>query len=474
MQFTANIIASALFIIIIGFTLGFAQQRNAPRKASAAGSRAVSPLTRVTERGGVVPRVDHHQHIVGPRAAISWAPLPPSPEPPPGLSRIIQERNRIMGAEDTGDLYTDSARILDFQSESQPWVRGRDEIRRIVSSYAPKTRFIPQSFTAGDAVAYVTGVAVSAEIPETRMNFMLGLKKDQSGVWRIDTEQSTLIPPPVQPPFAQPLTADQLIRDLDETGIQRAVVLSVAYWFGGPPRPLRTWAGDEYANVRAENDWVASQVSRYPDRLVGFCGVSPLKDYAVQEVRRCAGELRMKGVKVHFRSSGVNVLNSVHLEKVRGVFQTANELGLAIVIHTNVNPYGREQAEVFLKELLPAAPNVVVQIAHLWGGNQFVPSALTVFADAAAAGDPRTKNLYFDLTEVEPAAAITSNPEKTMQEIARFIRRIGLKRILYGSDAAATSDAPPTSLRWARLRGKLPLTNEELRVVADNVAPYMR
>ena len=61
-----------------------------------------------------------------------------------------------------------------------------------------------------------------------------------------------------------------------------------------------------------------------------------------------------------------------------------------------------------------------------------------------------------------------------MREIARFIRRIGLGRVLYGSDAAATEDAPPTALRWSRLRRALPLTNEELRVVAGNVAPYMR
>jgi predicted TIM-barrel fold metal-dependent hydrolase len=61
-----------------------------------------------------------------------------------------------------------------------------------------------------------------------------------------------------------------------------------------------------------------------------------------------------------------------------------------------------------------------------------------------------------------------------MQAIVRRIRQIGLKRILYGSDAAATADAPPTSLRWARLRYKLPLTNEELKVIAGYVAPYMR
>lgn len=74
---------------------------------------------------------------------------------------------------------------------------------------------------------------------------------------------------------------------------------------------------DEYGNVKAENDWVTAQVARYPDRLVGFCGVSPLKDYAVQEVRRCASKLPMKGLKIHFGSSGVDVLNPEHLDKVR-------------------------------------------------------------------------------------------------------------------------------------------------------------
>jgi predicted TIM-barrel fold metal-dependent hydrolase len=466
MHFTARVFATALLLVIV-CTPGVAQRRVNPKKAAAAQSPATGILARITERATIIPRVDHHQHIVGPKASIPWPTLAPAVDLPPDLNRAVQERNRIMGREDIGDLYTDTARILDVQAESQPWVSGRDGISRLVGSYDSATRFIPHTFAVSGTVAQVIGVAVLNGPPESRMNFVLGLRKDERGVWRIDTEQATPIPPP---PFAEPLTADHLIRDMDETGIRRAAVLSVAYFFGSP---LRTWPGEEYANVRAENDWVAAQVARHPDRLVTFCGVSPLKDYAIQEIRRCASELRMKGVKLHFRSSRVDVLNPEHLEKVRRVFRTANELGLALVVHTNVRPYGREQVEVFLKELLPAAPDVVVQIAHLWGGNEFAPAALGVFADAVAAKDPRTKNLYFDLTEVEAAAAISSNPAETMQAIARRLRQIGLKRILYGSDAAATADAPPTSLRWARLRHRLPLTNEELRIVAGNVAPYM-
>jgi len=467
MQLIVRVFAVAA-LLVAGRAHVAARQGAADTKAAAPQSSAAGSLAQVTERAAIVPRADHHQHIVGPRATIPWPPLAPAANLPPELSRVVAERNRITGTRELGDLYTETAQVLDVQAEGQPWVRGPEAIRRLVASQDPASRFVPQSFAAGDTVAYVTGVAVLGGGPEMRANVVFGLRKDGRGVWRIETEQATLIPPP---PFAVPLTADQLIRDMDETGIERAAVLSVAYFFASPSR---SWPGDEYANVRAENDWVAAQVARHPDRLVAFCGVSPIRDYAEREVRRCAGELKMKGLKLHFRSSRVDVLNPEHLEKVRRVFRVANELGLAVVAHTNVRPYGREQAEVFLKELLPAAPDVVVQIAHLWGGNEFAPAALGVFADAVAAKDPRTKNLYFDLTEVEAAAAVSSDPAETMREIARLIRRIGLGRILYGSDAAATPDSPPTSLRWARLRRALPLTNEELRVVAGNVAPYMR
>src|SRR5215204_558547 len=202
MRFNVRVLATAL-LCVIACTHAAAQRPAARVKAPAAQSRAAGPLARVTERAGIVPRVDHHQHIVGPRAAIPWPTLPPAADLPPGLNRVVQERNRIMGTEDVGDLYTDTAQILDVQAESQPWVRGRDDIRRLVGSYDRATRFIPHTFAAGDSVAQVVGIAVSVGQPETRMNFVLGLRKDERGVWRIDTEQAVTITPP---PFAVPLT----------------------------------------------------------------------------------------------------------------------------------------------------------------------------------------------------------------------------------------------------------------------------
>src|SRR5438876_11319524 len=84
---------------------------------------------------------------------------------------------------------------------------------------------------------------------------------------------------------AKPITAKELVALLDSAGIRRAVVLSVAYMYGNPNRPP---VENEYEKVKGENDWTSQQVALYPDRLVAFCSMNPIKAYALDEIRRCA------------------------------------------------------------------------------------------------------------------------------------------------------------------------------------------
>ncbi len=272
---------------------------------------------------------------------------------------------------------------------------------------------------------------------------------------------------PSPPGGMVPITADQLVQQLDEAGIGLAVVLSVAYWFGAPQFELE----NELAQVRAENDWTARQVARYPDRLVGFCSFNPLEDYALEELERCAGELGLRGLKLHFGSSDVDVLDSEHLERVRAVFAAANRLRLPIVVHTrarSAREYGPEHALTFVNQILPAAPDVPVQIAHLWGGAGFSPPALQVFAEAVAVGHPRTRNLYFDVTDIMRAIV---DSDEALTTVAARIREIGTDRILWGSDTSPPLPAPREA--WLEFQA-LPLTDEEFRSIANNVAPYLR
>jgi uncharacterized protein len=267
-----------------------------------------------------------------------------------------------------------------------------------------------------------------------------------------------------------PITAADLVRHLDEAGIKRAVVLSTAYSFSNPSRNVE----NDYEFVRADNDWTAEQVARYPDRLTGFCGLNPLKDYALAELARCAKNPNLaRGLKLHFGNSFVDYHNPQHIEQVKRVFRAANGYRMAIVVHMRANTsqkMGREEALIFLNELLPAAPDVIVQIAHMGGAGGVEPTifdeGLGVFVDAIAKGDTRMKNVWFDVTSV--AANLT--PASAARIVARM-RQLGVQRMLFGSDAPTPDNLPRNT--WAAFR-QLPLTDAEFRTVENNVAPYMR
>jgi predicted TIM-barrel fold metal-dependent hydrolase len=274
-------------------------------------------------------------------------------------------------------------------------------------------------------------------------------------------------------PGARGIDARDLITQLDAAGIQRAVVLSVAYSFSNPNKPS---IPNEYAHVAAENDWTSAQVAGYPDRLIGFCSVNPLKPYALKEIARCGEDANLRtGLKLHFGNSDVNVDNPEHLARVRRAFRTANEHHMAITVHMHANidhhrPYGAKEARIFLEQLLPEAPDVTVQIAHLAGGGGYddpaTDEALSVFIRAIERKDQRMKNVYFDACGI----TIPGMWEDKASLIVERIRQIGTQRILYGSDAATSDNLPKVTLqRWH----KLPLTPEEFRQIENNIAPYV-
>jgi predicted TIM-barrel fold metal-dependent hydrolase len=248
---------------------------------------------------------------------------------------------------------------------------------------------------------------------------------------------------------------------LDEGGIRRAVLLSTAYWFASSRMPSA--GGVEYEHVRAENDWTSSQAARFPSRLVAFCSVNPLRDYAADEIRRCAASGAVKGVKLHNGNSDVDLRNPAHVDRLRAAVRVANEHRLAIVIHLwSGSDYGREHAAVFLREVLPEARDVTVQIAHFAGaGPGYTDSALKVFADAIAVGDPATDRLYFDV-----AGVANFQPPAVLAAFAARIREVGLRRVLFGTDVGSPRE------NWAIFRTTVPLTDDEFAAIARNVAPY--
>ncbi len=421
-----------------------------------------------TAQRSLTPLVDHHTHIASVKAsALTVEPLMSVIELPEELSLLLRNKERWGGREKDAaaltDLYTPDALVLDPVTPS--WFRGERAVNYVIRGTVIN-RLVPTAFAINGNAGYIAGYEAVGQGASTEYvsNFFYSLKKGLDGKWRIAAELFTLNGPAI----AKAATAEQLIKDLDAAGTKRAAVLSVAYYFGSRiSRGLR----DEYTKVRAENDWAAEQVSRYPNRLVGFCSFNPLQDYALAELDRCAENRILKGLKLHFSMSEVDLKNPSHVEKVRNVFAAANKHRVPIIVHVRANQtYGREHAEILLSQILPSAPDITVQIAHLWGGEGFSESALTAYADAVSARRPTTRNLYFDIAELE---LVLRGQDESLKKAAALIRRIGPRRIVWGSDGPKFGDAPSRE-SWTKFRTTVPLTQRELRIIAGNIAPYMR
>ena len=416
-----------------------------------------------TPRDRIVPLLDAHQHIMSPAATALVAP-PPSPpgvDVPAPLAALLRAREAV----DTGayaSVFTDDALV--FAEEHGRWWLGEDRILDAIGNFPSDRRFIPVRHAADGTTGFIAGLLRDPGGQDTH-DFMLGLRKGADGRWRIASEMKQRIMPPL---YAPSITAGHVIAMLDDAGIRQATVLSVAYWFGKPGREHDA----PEAHTRAENDWTIAETGKVPDRLIPFCGVNPLADYAIAELERCAAIPRVRGMKVH-RNSRFDFTDPVHVDKLRRFFRAANEHQLAIVIHL------RGSAEPFIDRILPAAPDVPVQIAHMGSGWDNAK----LFADAIEAKKPGTRHLWFDWTQALPIEGLWGyGPSENLggtvtaeekADIVATMRRLGLDRILYGSDMPLAWNPTPRDW-WRKTILTLPLTDDEVRNIADNLPPYAR
>ncbi len=283
----------------------------------------------------------------------------------------------------------------------------------------------------------------------------------------------------------KPYTAKDLISALDAAGVRRAVALSEAYLLG----TRFVHVPNEAEVVDEENEWTLRQVRRYPERLVGFCSVNPIRPYAMAAIKHCEQIGLRGGLKLHLAASHFQFEKPEEVRELQQVFREANRLRMPILIHLHPDDEkwdGRRDAQIFLEQVLPLAPDVPVQVAHMvgWGGyDRTADAALTVFADKCESQATLCERLYFDISAVIVPPSAGKAPQGSdlrfmyenqkdftegPQRLAGNLRRIGLKRILFATDWPIFTQKDYIEL----LRTGLPLTSAEADQIFSNIAPY--
>jgi len=264
-------------------------------------------------------------------------------------------------------------------------------------------------------------------------------------------------------------SVEEVLSLLDESGLERGVLLSGAYMFSSPL--LEDLDLDVPGLVRQENTHNVQAAASSGGRLVAFVGINPLEQGSLEELAFWVSHGGIAGIKLHLANSGFNFADPEHVRRLSAVFSAAADADLAVVVHLRSGPvYGAEEAQAFVDRVLPAAADIPVQLAHGggWGGlDQGTLDALEVYVAAMERGAAGSRQLVIDL------AMLTLGEETPLalrEHAAALIRRAGLVRFVMGSDWPAVFRP---QAHEAYLRQQLPLSDQEWDVIVGNKAPYL-
>lgn len=283
-------------------------------------------------------------------------------------------------------------------------------------------------------------------------------------------------------PFSRPDSAYTSVTAVFPPGHSpSAFLVSMAHVYGSEEfrGALGLSVDEEQARVRLANAHVAGEVGRAPDRYVGFCSVHPLRPYGASEIEHCRGELGLAGLKLHLPSSGLDLGDRSHLRVLAEIARQAEREQRPLLLHlvaveSELTP---EQLASFLEQVVRPHPGLELYLAHLGGNGGYRVSArrlIRAFTDFLQESEENGRRpVYFELSGVLLAQTTDGVPASRGSEIRRLARdleRLGLRRVLFGSDHPVFDPGEYAQL----LRDKLPLSPAELTQILTNRAPALQ
>ena len=208
-------------------------------------------------------------------------------------------------------------------------------------------------------------------------------------------------------PAARIGSAEDLIRSMDENGIAKSVIQNIG------------WVSHD-ACIRS-NDYILESVSKYADRLIGFCAVQPLEpEEALNEIIRC-GKAGARGIgELRPDIQGFDLDDTILMKPLMA--EIAHQ-GMVVSLHAS-EPVGHKYAGKgnvtpdILFDFISGFREITIILAHMGGGLLFyelMPEVKDVLT-----------NTYYDTA----AAPFLYKP--AIYKVAKEIGGPG--KILFGSD----------------------------------------
>ena len=172
---------------------------------------------------------------------------------------------------------------------------------------------------------------------------------EQTGMWESVAGRDDV----VTPRSLREESMDALIEEMDRAGIEYGVALG-----------RRTPAGEHGATGRVSNEDLAELQDEYGDRFVGFAGVDPDEDGAVEEVERAVSDLGLQGVSLD--PGKYDPPRTMDDESLHPVYERCADLGVPVSVTLSLIavPDVSYLRQVTIERAAAAFPDLQFVIAH--------------------------------------------------------------------------------------------------------------
>lgn len=201
-----------------------------------------------------------------------------------------------------------------------------------------------------------------------------------------------------------PCSADRLLVKMEETGVDRAVLV----------QPMGAYSFD--------NRYTADSAVAHPDRFVSACCVDLDAESPVETLTHWVQEKGMRGVRLFALARGDSWLAK---PRTFPVWERAAELG----IHVIVTIFGHQLDD--LRRMLERYPSIDVSLDHCAFPNMTAPDTLFAMADLG--------NLHLKVSThvLDAATSFEGSPQPFVH---RLVDVFGAQRVMWGSDFCQTHD----------------------------------
>ncbi len=246
-----------------------------------------------------------------------------------------------------------------------------------------------------------------------------------------------------------------VVEQLDKAGIDKGCVMASDF--------RRTTYHPDYPlehEVYTPNDYVAAEVRKYPDRLVGVAGVDPIRDpqAAVLELERCVNDLDMRALKIQPTYSHFYPAD----ERCYPLYEKCIELDIPLHVHMGwtpiINAPMKYQDPVLLDEVGIKFRQLKVIVAHL--GYPWVDQGICLVA--------KHPNFYCEM-----AYWGGFGPEYLYQALLKLKSFNAINRVIYGSENPFTATFPEVYRNVnsvAERLGTPKITDEEMASIMGGTA----